>query len=57
MMYTDAKEDVELGGEESFNSDSGNPEMVRECVLRVTVKGEQPPWLFIQTLCYNCDDS
>ena len=43
MMYMDAKEDVELGGEEPFNSDSGNPEMVKECVLRVTVKGEQPP--------------
>ena len=43
MMYTDAKEDVELGGEEPFNSDSGTPEMVRECVFRVTVKGDQPP--------------
>ena len=56
-MYTDAKEDVESGGEDPFNSDSGNPEMVRECVLRVTIKGEQPPWLFVQTQCYNCDDS
>ena len=43
MMYTDAKEDVELGGEEPFTSDTGAPEMVRECVFRVTVKGEQPP--------------
>ena len=43
MMYMDAKEDVELGGEEPFTSDTGAPEMVRECVFRVTVKGEQPP--------------
>ena len=57
MMYMDAKEDVELGGEEPFTSDSGDPEMVRECVLGVTVKGEQPPQLFIQTQCNNCDDS
>ena len=42
-MYTDAKEDVELGGEEPFTSDSGAPDMVKECVFRVTVKGEQPP--------------
>ena len=57
MMYTDAKEDVESGGEEPFTSDSGAPEMVRECVFRVTVKGEQPPQLFIQTQCNNCNDS
>ena len=43
MMYMDAKEDVESGGEEPFNSDTGTPEMVRECVFRVTVKGDQPP--------------
>ena len=37
MMYADAKEDVESGGEEHLNSDSGIPEMVRECMFRVTV--------------------
>ena len=43
MMYSDAKESVESGGEEHPNSDSGIPEMVRECVFRVTVQGNQPP--------------
>ena len=57
MMYTDAKEDVELGGEEPFTSDTGALELVRECVFRVTVKGEQPPQLFAQTRYNNCDDS
>ena len=57
MMYMDAKEDVESGGEEPFNSDTGAPEMVRECVVRVTVKGEQPPQLFVQARCNNCNDS
>ena len=42
-MYTDAKEDVEFGGEEPFHSDSGTPKIVRECVFRVTVQGDQPP--------------
>ena len=50
MMYSDAKESVELGGEEHPNSDSGIPEMVRECVFRVTIQENQPPpWLFVQT--------
>ena len=31
------------GGEEPFNSDSGIPEKVRECVFRVTVPRDQPP--------------
>ena len=43
MMYSDAKESVELGGEEHPNSNSGIPEMVRECVFRVTVQENQPP--------------
>ena len=43
MMYSDAKESVESGGEEHPNSDSGIPEMVRECVFRVMVQENQPP--------------
>ena len=43
MMYADAKESVELGGEEPPNSNSGIPEMVRECVFRVMVLENQPP--------------
>ena len=42
MMYANAKESVE-SGEEPLNSDSGIPEMVRECVFRVTVLENQPP--------------
>ena len=42
-MYADAKESVELGGEEPPNLDSGIPEMVRECVFRVMVLENQPP--------------
>ena len=43
MMYSDAKEDVDLGGEEHPNSDLGTQELVKECVLRVTVQENQPP--------------
>ena len=43
MMYSDAKESVELGGEEHPNSNSGIPEMVRECVFGVMVQENQPP--------------
>ena len=43
MMYADAKESVESGGEEPPNSNSGIPEMVRECVFRVMVLENQPP--------------
>ena len=42
-MYSDANEGVELGREEPPNSDLGMPEMVKECVLRVTVQENQPP--------------
>ena len=42
-MYFDVKEDVELGGEEHPNSDLGIPEMVKECMFRVTVQENQPP--------------
>ena len=43
MMYSDAKEDVDLDGEEHPNSDLGTQELVKECVLRVTVQENQPP--------------
>ena len=43
MMYSDAKEGVELSGEEHPNSDMGMQELVKECVLRVTVQENQPP--------------
>ena len=43
MMYSDAKEDVELGGEEHPNSNIGTQELVKECVLRVMVQENQPP--------------
>ena len=43
MMYTDAREGVESAGEEPFHSDLGTPEMVGECMFRVTVQGDQPP--------------
>ena len=43
MMYSDAKEDVDLGGEEHPNSNLGTQELVKECVLRVTVQENQPP--------------
>ena len=43
MMYSDAKEGVELGGEEHQNSNMGTQKLVKECVLRVTVQENQPP--------------
>ena len=43
MMYSDAKEHVDLGGEEHPNSNLGTQELVKECVLRVTVQENQPP--------------
>ena len=43
MIYSDAKEDVQLGGEENPNSDIGTQELVKECVLRVMVQENQPP--------------
>ena len=43
MMYLDAKEGVELGGEEHPNSDMGTQELVKECVLRVMVQEDKPP--------------
>ena len=42
MMYSNAKEDVDLGGEEHPSSDLGTQELVKECVLRVTVQENQP---------------
>ena len=42
MMHSDAKEGVESGGEEHPNSDMGTQELVKECVLRVTVQENQP---------------
>ena len=41
MMYSDAKEDVELGGEEHPNSYIGTQELVKECVLRLMVQENQ----------------
>ena len=43
MMYSDAKEGVESGGEEHPNSNVGTQELVKECVPRVTVQDNQPP--------------
>ena len=42
-MYSDAKECVELGGEDHPNSDMGTQDLVKECVFRVTVQDNQPP--------------
>ena len=42
-MYSDAKEGMELGGEEHPNSNMGTQELVKECVLRVMVQENQPP--------------
>ena len=42
-MYSDAKECVELGGEDHPNSDMGTQDLVKECVVRVTVQDNQPP--------------
>ena len=43
MMYSDAKEGMESGGEEHPNDDMGTQELVKECVLRVTVQENKPP--------------
>ena len=43
MMYSDAKEGVESGGEEHPNSNIGTQDLVKECVLRVTIQENQPP--------------
>ena len=42
-MYSDAKECVELGGEDHPNSDMGTQDLVKECVFRLTVQDNQPP--------------
>ena len=41
-MYSNAKECVELGGEDHPNSDMGTQDLVKECVVRVTVQDNQP---------------
>ena len=46
MMYSDAKEGEELGGEEHPNPDMGTQELVKECVLRVMVQENQPPPIY-----------
>ena len=43
MMYSNATEGVEWGGEEHPNSNIGTQELVKECVLRVMVQENQPP--------------
>ena len=48
-MHSNAKEDVESGGEEHPNSDLGILEMVKECMFRVAVQeNHPPPQIFIQ---------
>ena len=43
-MYSDAKDCVELGGEESSKiPDMGTQELVKECIFRVMVQENQPP--------------
>ena len=42
IMYSDAKECVESGGEDHPNSDMGTQDLVKECVFRVTVQDNQP---------------
>ena len=42
-MYSNAKDCVELGGEDHPNSDMGTQDLVKECVFRVTVQDNQPP--------------
>ena len=42
-MYSDAKDCMELGGEDHPNSDMGTQELVKECVFIVTVQDNQPP--------------
>ena len=43
IMYSDAKECVESGGEDHPNSDMVTQDLVKECVFRVTVQDNQPP--------------
>ena len=43
IMYSDAKECVELGGEDHPNSDMGTQDLVKECIFRVTIQENQPP--------------
>ena len=42
-MYSNAKECVELDGEDHPNSDVGTQGLVKECIFRVTVQEDQPP--------------
>ena len=42
-MYSNAKECVELGGEDHPNSDMGTQDLVKECMFRVTIQENQPP--------------
>ena len=42
-MYSDAKECVELGGEDHPNSDMGTQGLVKECIFSVTIQEDQPP--------------
>ena len=58
MMYSDAKEGVETGGEEHPNSDIGTQELVKRVCTQGNSSGESAtPRLFVQTQYYNSNDS
>ena len=42
-MFSDAKDCVELGGEDHPNSDMGTQGLVKECVFCITIQEDQPP--------------
>ena len=43
LMYSNAKECVESGGEDHPNLDMGTQDLVKEYIFRVTVQENQPP--------------
>ena len=42
-MFSDAKDCVELGGEDHPNSDMGTQGLVKECIFHITIQEDQPP--------------
>ena len=42
-MFLDVKDCIELGGEDQPNSDMSTQSLLRECVLHITIEGDQPP--------------
>ena len=62
-MYSDAKECVELGGEDDPNSDMGTQDLVkRVCIQSNSPRQSATPGIFVQTRYHNsydykCDSS